>query len=76
MVILLVCKLVWEFSRGDCESSFIGWVAFAENNQADVIPKQPIKNRHKNFEALFLNYPSHHAKDRAVRRRCEFHFFQ
>src|SRR6266536_501280 len=76
VVILLICEFVWEFSRGDGESGFIGRVAFAENNQADVIPKKSIQKRHKNLEALFLNNPGHHAKDWTVRRRCEFHFFQ
>jgi len=46
VVILLICELVWEFSRGDGESGFIGRIAFAEDNQTDVISKKSIQNRH------------------------------
>src|SRR5438876_1534383 len=75
VVILLVCELAWEFSRRDGKSSFIGWITFAENDHADVIPKKSIKKRHKNLEAFFLDDTSYHAKDRTTRRRRELHFF-
>src|SRR5439155_7808401 len=51
VVILLVCELAWESSRGNSQSSFVGRIAFAKNDQADVVPKKPIEKRHKNLKA-------------------------
>src|SRR5207244_11629761 len=62
-----------EFSRSDSESGFIGRIAFAENDQADIIAKKSVEKRHENLETFFLDHASDHPEDWSARFRCELH---
>src|SRR6267143_6806091 len=73
IVTLLVGKLRREFARGDGERSLIRRIAFAKNDQSNIIREQPIQQRHKNLETFFLHHASDHSKNRTMRRRREIH---
>src|SRR3984893_5174224 len=71
IVTLLVGTLRREFARCDGERGLIRGIAFAKNDQSDIIREQPIQQRHKNLETFFLYHASDHSKNRTVRRRRE-----
>src|SRR6266446_3927537 len=73
VVILLVGELSREFARCHGERGLIGGIAFAKNDQSDIIREQPIEQRPKNFETFFLHHASDHSKNRTMRRRREIH---
>src|ERR1700682_4750612 len=73
VVILLVGDLGREFSRCHAERGLIRGIAFAENDQSDIIREQPIQQRHKNLETFFLHHASDHSENRTMRRWGEIH---
>src|SRR5437763_5272574 len=76
IVILLIRELGRKFSSRESQGGFVSGIAFTQNDQTNVVPKKPIKERHKNLEAFFFNDASDHAEHRSAARDIELHLFQ
>src|SRR4029077_1305686 len=76
VIIFLVGKLRWKFSGCDRKRSFKGSVAFAENDQANIVPKQAIEERHQDFETFFLDYATYHSENWTARSGREVNLLQ
>ena len=69
IIALLIGKFRGKLASGDGQRRLIRGIAFSENDQADIIRKQPIEKRHKNLEPFFLNDACDHSVNRPDRIR-------
>ena len=63
-----ISELGGKLSSGDSERGFVGRIAFAENDQANVVREQAIQNRDENVETFFTDYAGDHSENRPARR--------
>src|SRR4029077_3365000 len=62
-----VSKPLREFSRRDGERRFVGRIAFAQNDEPNVVSKKSIEQRHQNIETFFTDDARDHSENRAAR---------
>ncbi len=64
---LSISKFSRKLSRRDRERRFIGRIALAENDETDIVRKEPVEQWHENVETFFAHDPRHHSKHRSAR---------
>src|ERR1041385_9370459 len=63
VVMTAIGELRGILARGDGERGFVAGVAFAEDDQSDVVGEKPVEQRHNKIEAFFRNEARHHSED-------------
>src|SRR5205823_10897517 len=71
-----ISESCWVTPGSNRESGFEAGIAFAENDQADVIREHAIEQRGENAKAFFRDYARNHSKNRSTRCRRKPHFGQ
>src|SRR5205085_827683 len=69
VVMTAIGELRWVLARGNGERGLVPGVAFAEDDQPDVVGEKAVEQRHEEIEPLFGNESRYHSEDGPARRR-------